>query len=158
MKVVKKNDIIEGLRKLGLYVEVAKTKVKEWERIHVHVVVRETTKEGCPLMRYICKISLHHGLLNTYTFKGLPDYYCYAIRLMLEKAVILNHINYLALGVKAYNNTLELKERADAETDKKLKHKATLHYHWEKKKRFTSLFTERYYGGVTPKGNTRYDI
>ena len=90
MLVTKKDDIIRGLERLGLITEVSKTKVKEWERIHVHQVIRERTKENCPLMRYVCKISIQNGVLYSYTFKGLPDYYCYAIKLMLEKAVILN--------------------------------------------------------------------
>lgn len=158
MKVTKKEDIINGLKRLGLHVEVSKTKVKEWERIHVHQVIRERTKENLPVQRYICKISLQNGILYSYTFKGLPDYYCYAIKLMLEKAVILNHINFLALGVKAYNETLHLKERAEAETNKKLKHKAMLHYHWEKQKLFTSLFTERYYGASKHKGTANYAL
>lgn len=158
MLVTKKDDIIRGLERLGLIAEVSKTKVKEWERIHVHQVIRERTKENCPLMRYVCKIIIQNGMLYSYTFKGLPDYYCYAIKLMLEKAVILNHINFLVLGVQAYNATVHLKEKAEAETDKKLKHKAMLHYYWEKQKLFTSLFTQYYYGGSAPKGNTRYAL
>lgn len=158
MMVTKKEDIIRGLERLGLHVEVSKTKVKEWERIHVHQVIRPRTKENCPLMRYVAKISIQNGILYSYTFKGLPDYYCYAIKLMLNSAKILNHINFLVLGVQAYNQTIHLKERAEAETDKKLKHKAMLHYHWEKQKLFTSLFTERYYGGSEPKGNIAYAL
>lgn len=158
MKVTKMNDIIAGLKKLGLEVEVTGTKVKEWKRIHVHQLIKPRTKENSPVQRYVCKISIQNGVLYSYTFKGLPDYYCYAIKLMLEKAAILNHINFLVLGVKAYNETLHLKERAEAETNKKLKNKAMLHYHWEKQKLFTSLFTQHYYGGSAPKGNTRYAL
>lgn len=158
MMVTKKDDILRGLNRLGLITEVSKTKVKEWERIHVHQLIKPRTKENSPVQRYVCKISIQNGVLYSYTFKGLPDYYCYAIKLMLEKAVILNHINFLVLGVKAYNETLHLKERAEAETNKKLKHKAMLHYHWEKQKLFTSLFTQHYYGGSAPKGNTRYAL
>ena len=109
MIVTKKEDILRGLNRLGLIAEVSKTKVKEWERIHVHQLIKPRTKESCPVQRYVCKISIQNGVLYSYTFKGLPDYYCYAIKLMLEKAVILNHINFLVLGVKAYNETLHLK-------------------------------------------------
>lgn len=158
MKVTKMNDIIAGLEKLGLHVEVTGTKAKEWKRIHVHQVLRERTEEQVPLMRYVAKISIHNGMLHTYTFKGLPDFYCYAVRLMLDQGKILNHINFLTLGVKAFNETLHLKEKAESETDKKRKHKAMLHYHWEKQKLFTSLFTERYYGGSQPKGNIAYAL
>lgn len=159
MIVTKKNDIIAGLERLGLHVDVSKTKVKEWERIHVHQVIRPRTEENCPLMRYVCKISLQNGMLYSYTFKGLPDYYCYAIKLMLTNAKILNPINFYAIGQKAYNETLHLKERAEATKDKKVKHKAMLHYHWEKQKLFTSLFSERYYGGaVQPNGNANYAL
>lgn len=168
--VTKQADIIAGLERLGLHVEVTGTKVPEWKRIHVHQVLRERTEEQVPLMRYICKISIHHGMLHSYNFKGMPDYYCYAIKLMLNKAKILSMINYYALGVQAYNATIHLKEKADKIlTDKskyrpqkelqKLHHKAMLHYHWEKQKLFTSLFTERYYGGQPqPSGNVGYDL
>lgn len=159
MKVTKKEDIINGLKRLGLFVEVAKTKVPEWERIHVHEVIRPATTERLALMRYVCKISIHHGMLHSYTVKGLPGYFAFAIKLMLTKAKILNMVNFYALGVKAYNATVHLKEKAEAETDKKLKHKAMLHYHWEKQKLFTSLFTERYYGEVNSKaGQPHYEL
>lgn len=154
MKVTKKEDIIRGLKRLGLFVEVAKTKVPEWERIHVHEVIRPATTERLALMRYVCKISIHHGMLHSYTFKGMPDYFCFAIKLMLTKAKILNMVNFYVLGQQAYNQTYHLKELAEMILDdssipkkerEKRHHKAMLHFHWEKQKLFTSLFTERYY-------------
>lgn len=154
MKVTKKEDIINGLKRLGLFVEVAKTKVPEWERIHVHEVIRPATTERLALMRYVCKISIHHGMLHSYTVKGLPGYFAFAIKLMLTKAKILNMVNFYTLGVKAYNQTYHLKELAEMILDdesipkkerQKRHHKAMLHFHWEKQKLFTSLFTERYY-------------
>ena len=167
MKVVHREDVKRGLERLGLVVEYGKTKVPEWTRLIGHLVLRERTKEKVPLIRYVVKISFHYGTLSSYKFFGMPDFYAYAVKLMLEKGVILNHINFYALGVKAYNGTLHLKEEADAilankklsaKERKKLHHKAMLRYHWEKQKLFASLFDERYYNSDTPSKGPNYAL
>lgn len=167
MKVVRREDVKRGLERLGLVVEETRTKVPEWTRMTAHLVLRERTKEKAPLIKYIVKISFHYGVVNSYKFFGLPEYYPYAVKLMLERGVILNHINFYSIGVKAYNGTLHLKEEADSVLEnkklsgkerKKLHHKAMLRYHWEKQKLFASLFDERYYNSDTPSKGPNYAL
>lgn len=163
MIVTKKQDVKAGLERLGLQVEEGSTKVEEWTRLFIHEVVehKEEGKELRKVSRYICRMSFRHGILISYRFFGMPDFYAYAIRLMIDTKKILSHINFFAIGQKAYNATFHLKERADemltdrkkyrTEKDRKaMHHKAMLHYHWEKQKLFTSLFNERYYNGLSP--------
>lgn len=143
-KVTRLEDVKAGLERLGLLAEVGNTKAPEWKRIYIHVPNYKRGEDGKMITLYIGRMSFHHGILNSWKMFSMPDYWCYAINLMLKCAIILSPITYYVIGVKAYNETLHLKEAAEKAKTKKSKMLQT--FYTEKVRTFTRLFKERFPG------------
>lgn len=138
--VTKMSDVKAGLERLGLIVTVQDTKVEEWKRLIVHAPY----KKDCT--QYIMRISFHYGILNSYKVFGLPGFWFSAVRLLLEKHIIMDYIKYLVLGTQAANETLHLKEQIKRARNKKEENSMTRFYLEEKHRRFQSLINHHYYG------------
>lgn len=144
LQVSKLEDVKAGLERLGLIAEVGKTKVPEWKRIYVHA----PHKEGCTL--YVMRMSFHHGLLNSYKTFGLPGFWFTAIRVMLERKIIMDHVKYLALGVRAYNEVYHILEELPHCKTEKERNKVNRQFLEAKWRRLTQLINHHYYGHSLP--------
>lgn len=126
---------VDGLKRLGLNAQVTDTKDRNWKRVLVHHLDPNDPLAKDPDNHYVgvflARASFHYGeLTNIKTH--CQGYWAYAIQLMADKRIILNHINFYALHVKAYNATINVPQKGRKHAKLWLE--------------FRKYFREKYYG------------
>jgi len=138
-------DFAKGCRLIGLTAEIVTTGSPEWKRVLIHQQGGEYAArckaDSKFVGLYVGRASFRHD--EFYSLKTFYNgsYECYAIRLMLDKGKILNHINFYALAQQAHNAALLQLDIDDGKQSKKFL--ATV------LKLFHISFRNHYYNGDT---------
>lgn len=100
-------NFIAGCERIGLTAELRNTKSPQWHRVFIHqrggCYAQKCAKNPNNMGLYIGRASFQNGQLSSIKLFCDGSYEASAIRLMISKGVILNHINFYALGQQAYN-------------------------------------------------------
>lgn len=132
---MKIQDFVEGLKRLGLNAQVVDTKDANWKRVLVHHLDPNDPLAKDPANQYVgvflARASFHYGELTNIKLH-CHDYWACAIQLMADKKIILNHINFYALHVKAHNAIIDVPQKGRKQAKRWLE--------------FRKYFREKYYG------------
>lgn len=110
---------IAGLERLGLKGMLERTGSPNWTRVYIYDwnygrdrQIRETGSDKNYMGLYVGRLSFEYDVLKSIKLHIHPGYQARSIHLMLKKRLILDHINYYTLGVKAYNLEFEHVDKA----------------------------------------------
>lgn len=116
-------DFMAGCERIGLTTELATTGSPAWKRVYVYqqggAYAGRCKKDKNFRGLYLGRASFENGKFYSYKSFYNGSYEAYAIILMKDKAKILNHINFYALGQKAYNDALAQLEIKEAKESRK---------------------------------------
>lgn len=105
--------VLKGLERIGLKGILSKTGSPAWKRIYIYdwnygreAQIKNTGNDKNYMGLYVGRVSLEYDEVKSVKLHISPmDYHACAINEMMRSRTILSHINFYAIGVKAYNET-----------------------------------------------------
>lgn len=103
--------VLKGLDRIGLKGILSNTGSPSWKRIYIYdwnygreAQIKRTGNDTNYMGLYVGRISLEFDEVKSVKLHISPmDYHACAITEMMRSKIIIDHINFYAIGVKAYN-------------------------------------------------------